>query len=363
MLEEIKPRYARYIRLHADKGDSSVVSFSQQWAKRYLKNIQARSQATKNPADEESEMDPLSQRGIIAYNLRQCLRLTIARAWSQTEIVLAEPLQEQGMDAPVLNSWEIAAKAHQIYENVLQMYAEGQSPQQVAGTLGPQLGKLRQEYITLDPLAIGFVNLHFYYTARLLTQQAPESEQLLLGSYFKVIQEYLNMPLQRLYEAAGETELDSVALGAVQQLLLASRDIAQEVCDRAIELYPNYRSVSGSLEDPQVKNSSLRDVEMFLVYLWVCVLENSIAPVQQELFPLCVLLYPHLGVKWDLVRQMLNLLGQQLRDRLSEEECALFVPYLQAMWEMFSPAVFEPKSKCDSFAFESIESLGNWVVG
>jgi hypothetical protein len=42
---------------------------------------------------------------------------------------------------------------------------------------------------------------------------------------------------------------------------------------------------------------------MFQVYLWVCVLEDTISSGQQELFPLCVMLYPRLNVRWELVQQ------------------------------------------------------------
>jgi hypothetical protein len=86
--------------------------------------------------------------------------------------------------------------------------------------------------------------------------------------------------------------------------------------------------------------SSIRDVEMFQVYLWICVLENSIAAIQQELFPLCVMLYPPLKVRWELVRQMLHLLGNELQTRLTPPQQALFMPYFQSLWELFSPDVF-----------------------
>lgn len=79
---------------------------------------------------------------------------------------------------------------------------------------------------------------------------------------------------------------------------------------------------------------------MFQVYLWICVLENSIAAIQQELFPLCVMLYPPLKVRWELVRQMLHLIGNELQTRLTPQQQALFMPYFQSLWELFSPDVF-----------------------
>lgn len=91
--------------------------------------------------------------------------------------------------------------------------------------------------------------------------------------------------------------------------------------------------------DSSVRVSSLRDVEMFQVYLWVCVLEGDIEALQQELFPLCLMLYPTLNVSWELVRQMLHLMGQRIHAELSAQQAATLQPYIQALWVMFSPQV------------------------
>ncbi|MBO0351331.1 hypothetical protein J0895_20070 [Phormidium pseudopriestleyi FRX01] len=369
----ISGRYARYVRCSSEPEVAPVKSFAQEWAKRYVQKLDLESQEEEDWADrtgvDESE---LMTRERVGDSLRQSLRLCIAQGWSKTEILLAPSLKQHSIDSQYLNSWEIAAKTHQIYGQALELYIQGKSPQQLAGSMSPILGKLRQVQATSEPLTLAFVNLQFYYTGQLLLQQVSPTERSQLEGYFRVIQEYLNLPLQRVYEAAAKLEWDDAPLQAVRKLLPVSSVIATEICDRIWELYPRYRSNNGYLNNEQIRKSSLRDVEMFQVYLWACVLEQSIAAVQQELFPLCVMLYPSLGVQWELVRQMLNLLGQQLRDRLTFEEYDLFVPYLRTMWEMFSPAVFSPTTKSDKSEaialesedfFDSNESLGNWVVG
>jgi hypothetical protein len=40
-------------------------------------------------------------------------------------------------------------------------------------------------------------------------------------------------------------------------------------------------------------------------------LGGDIEVLQQELFPLCLMLYPTLNVSWELVRQMLHLMGRE----------------------------------------------------
>ena len=119
-----------------------------------------------------------------------------------------------------------------------------------------------------------------------------------------------------------------------------SSEVARTVCDRVQRQHPSYQSYSGSLETLAVQQSSIRDVEMFQVYLSLCVLEDSIRSVQQELFPLCVMLYPHLKVSWKLVQNMLLVLFRQIRDRLPAERMMVFLPYLRTLTEMFSDEVF-----------------------
>jgi hypothetical protein len=80
---------------------------------------------------------------------------------------------------------------------------------------------------------------------------------------------------------------------------------------------------------------------MFQVYLCLCVLEDDIRSVQQELFPLCVMLYPSLRVSWKLVQQMLKTLGWEMHDCLSPENMGTFLPYLRTLTEMFSADVFK----------------------
>ncbi|HEY9805661.1 MAG TPA: hypothetical protein V6D04_03785, partial [Candidatus Obscuribacterales bacterium] len=128
---------------------------------------------------------------------------------------------------------------------------------------------------------------------------------------------------------------------AVQALLPVSTKIAHAVCNQVGRSHPGYESYSGLLNSAPVRISSIRDVEMFQVYLCLCILEDSIRSVQQELFPLCVMLYPRLNVSWKLVQDMLQTLGWEMHDRLAPDHLALFLPYLRTLTEMFSVEVFQ----------------------
>ena len=120
------------------------------------------------------------------------------------------------------------------------------------------------------------------------------------------------MPLQRAYDAAANYGYDSPRLRTIRTLLPNCTAVAHSIVERVNQLYPNYSCHSGPLNSEAVRISSIHDVEMFQIYLWTCVLEKNISAITQELFPLCVMLYPTLNASWELVRQMINLLEKAL---------------------------------------------------
>lgn len=315
-----------------------IQSLAKLWAKKYVHNLENRETT---PSQKPWESSYSKERSIIAEKLTYSLRYTSLQAWQKTEYLIGREIQRHQINPRLIDPWQISEDAFDIYEKSLESYAKMIAPQHLARVIGASVGRIRDKYTSIDPRTIGFVALQFHYTGQLmLSEVASEWEQNQLLAYFKVIDDHLYMPLQRAYNAAASQDYNSPALSVVQTLLPCSTEIARNICQRTSELYPRYFSHSGSLNHPLVKTASIRDVEMFQVYLWVCVLENSIAPIQQELFPLCVMLYPALKVHWELVRQMINLMGKEFSRRVKPEQQDLFVPYFQALREMFSPEVF-----------------------
>lgn len=347
-----------------------VESLAQQWAKKYLHNLQ--DEDDKQTTDKVSLKEAVSQAGRekTADKLMESLRSVSAKAWNKTEALLAAEVKRHNIKPNLINPWEIAADSFNIYQTALDVYTkqaplrqlstvmklacedellykkaqeistEQVAPSQLASAISATVGAMRRKYTKDDPRVIGFVNMQFHYTSLLLLEPLSPIERSLVGAYFKVIDDHLYMPLQRAYAAAAKHDYDSHALSAVQQLLPNSTQIAKNVFQKIVEIYPNYRSYTGLLSDSAVKTSSIRDVEMFQVYVWVCALEGDISAIQQELFPLCVMLYPTLKVQWELIRQMLHLLGQEIRSSLTPKLANTLMPYFQVMWQMFSPEVF-----------------------
>jgi Phycobilisome protein len=318
---------------------SPVPSLAQQWAHRYVNNLlpdSALSQETwATPSRTRRQV-----RARIADKLLQSLRTTSLQAWSRTETLLADEVRRHQIEPSLINPWQISADVHKIYEKVLKLYSEAGELFRLPTAIAPEIGQIRRRYTEVDPRVIGYVSMQFHYTGVLLKSLLSPGERVFIEDCFKIVDDHLYMPLHRAYAAAGKLPYDSPALKVVQKLLPHSTEIAKQVVQRVHELYPSYTSYSGFLTQPEVKVSSIRDAEMFQIYLWVCVLEQNFSAIQSELFPLCVMLYPRLGVHWELVRQMVHLLGQSIRSRLGAEAGDLFMPYFSGLRDMFSPYVF-----------------------
>ncbi|MFE4106442.1 hypothetical protein [Almyronema epifaneia] len=315
---------------------SQLHSFSKAWAKRYVQQVKGNT--SQQPKYVVTEADA---RKAIAQYLNQELRTVSAQAWTQTEVLLAKEVIRHQINPDLIDPWAIAKDVYTIYDKAFVGYADGISPERFATDLAPELGSIRAKYTREDARVIGFVSMQFHYTGQLLLKLIAAERQEVLQLYFKAIDDHLYMPLQRAYSAAASHPLSSPVLKVVQTLLPHSSLIARQVVDEIMHANPHHRCYSGPLSNSAVRASSLRDAEMFQTYLWVCLLENNVSAVQQELFPLCVMLYPTLNVRWGLVRQMLALLERHFDELLTESQMAMLKPYLSATKAMFAADVFE----------------------
>ncbi|NJM74561.1 MAG: hypothetical protein HC852_00920 [Acaryochloridaceae cyanobacterium RU_4_10] len=307
---------------------------AQQWARKYVDNLST----AENLAD-----SPVNKKGLkagAANRLLDLLRQVSLKAWSQTEALLGDEIQRHGIDRHLINPWEISQDAYNIYEKALEFYTQNTSYSRLPVIIGPDIAKIRKKYTAKDPRVIGFVSMQFHYTGLMLQGHLSTLEKRLLGNCFSIIDDHLYMPLHRAYSAAGKHEINSPKLILTRNLLDYSADISQVIVERVAQIYPGYKTYTGNLNDPIVFNSSRRDVVMFQIYLIVCVLEESPAILQDELFPLCVMLYPKLKVHWELVRLMVQFIGQEVSALLGREKLALLNPYLFTLRDMFSPEIF-----------------------
>lgn len=324
---------------------SKTQSLAVLWARKYYVSVMSRKEAeqtTSLPSLTDIASD--AGRCQTAERLLKNLSLAAAQAWSMTEQLLAHEIQAHDIHPDLINPLQIAADSKELFQKALNAYTEGVTPRRLSVLIGGESGRIRQKYTADDPRAIGFVSMQFHYTGKVLLDWLSMPERFLFEPYLKVMDDHMYMPLRDAYRAAADHPLNSPMLRAVQHLLPLSSKIARTVCHKIWRINPGYESYSGALSSEFVKTSSIRDVEMFQVYLCLCVLEDSICSVQRELFPLCVMLSPPLKVQWKLVQDMLQALTWEMVDCLDSKDMGIFIPYLRLLGDMFSKEVFQNPS-------------------
>lgn len=312
----------------------SPSSFSKAWAIRYVRTVN-------QPLPSLAFTDERELRAAIARMLHQTLRPVSAKAWNKTEQLLSHEVVKHQLHPDIIDPWAIAGDVFQIFDKAFDSYASFVNPERFAVNIAPELGYIRAKFTAVDPRVIGFVSMQFHYTGELLLESLEPEQQGVLQLYFKAIDDHLYMPLQRAYDAASMYPYASPELKVVRALLPNSSAIAQRVVTQVLDAFPNHQCYTGPLQSPVVRASSTRDAEMFQTYLWVCLLEKNTSVVQQELFPLCVMLYPTFNVRWELVRYMLRLLQREFGQLLTSSEFALCLPHFDLLQTIFSAEVVE----------------------
>jgi|GEM_PF-6432742 len=303
----------------------------------------------------------------VAERLLARLEYASAQAWVKTKGLLSGAIQRQQHQRWSIVYAQIVQDCSRLYEKTLDAYTrqgtvypikvvmeranavnysprmavevctEQLSPNCLAAIVGPDIREIRQNYVACDPRLLAFVSLQVRYVGQYLLHLLSPLESTFVGYYFKVVADCFQMPLERAYDAAANYNQAAIPLAAVRQLLSVSSAIAKSICQRFQQTNPAYRSYNGFLSDPVVQAASIRDLEVFQMYLCVCVLETNMSAVQQELFPLCAMLYPSLQVDWSLIQQTICFLDREIQMRLDPLLFNIFRPYLQALWEIFSP--------------------------
>lgn len=325
---------------------SNMTELATLWARKYIKSLANNKANGTSLRGREGLSEVASKEGRLrtASRLLGHLNFASAQAWSKTEAFLTDEIQRHGIQQELIDPWQIAQDIRWLYEKAMHVYGDRCTAQRLSVVIGKEIGQVRRRYTEIDPRILGFLSMQFHYTGQNLLESLSLLERSMFRAYVKVMDDHLYMPLEQAYKAAAQHSIDAPPLKAVQKLLPLTSQIAQTVCQQVCASNPGYVSYSGELASVKVQTSSLRDVEMFQVYLCLCVLSNSIESVQQELFPLCLMLYPRLHVSWHLVQQMLQTLQRQFYDRLTSEHILIFKPYLQAFIDIFSPEVLQELS-------------------
>lgn len=206
----------------------------------------------------------------------------------------------------------------------------------LATELEPLLLDFQKQHINSNDWRIkGFITTLFNFNNQLIPSKLTVYEQVLMKPYFDFVEEQVALPWQRVCAAAASHRLSSPVFLLVEQMLPQALEIAKVVYSRLVELLPNLRSRRGGLENAGITHSCLRDLQMFQAYLWLCLLEGSMAPIEQELVEFCVMVMTGLRVEWKMTELWNEILIEEIFARISPEQQLLLKPYTDGLQQAF----------------------------
>ncbi|MBD3882843.1 hypothetical protein IFO70_13815 [Phormidium tenue FACHB-886] len=333
------------------------------WTARYLPDLSVLpAQRGEFPTADLVETASKAGRNRTVEKVHRALQLSCARAGLETHALMSYiPNIINLTDAR-----QISQSVEQVYEKTLQIYAQQQSPsyylrfidtsstlftklalpalmlpalQILAAELEPMLLQLQDRHLcAADSRTIGFITTSFHLSTKQLLTRLTLCEQVLLTPYLKFVEEQVCIPWQRLCAAAATYAPNSPTVVLIEKLLDMSHLISQSVYSRALQAYPNHQSRRGGLKNKDVAASTLRDLHMFQGYLWLCVLERNMGAIEQELLPLCIAVFPSVGVRWELVEMMLQALEAEIHARVDQEQSDSLRSYTRSLRKIFAMA-------------------------
>ncbi|MBE9065872.1 hypothetical protein IQ260_04315 [Leptolyngbya cf. ectocarpi LEGE 11479] len=212
----------------------------------------------------------------------------------------------------------------------------------LATALSPLLSELQEWNRSFDNWkTVGFSTAQINLSNSLLLEQLTDLEQVFLRGYFQFLEEQVALPWQRMCSAAADYTPSSSLFLTVERLLPMTTNIAEVVHKRWSRSFPNYASRRGTLTSAAIRHSSVRDFEMFQIYLWLSCLEKNLTHIEQELSAICVIVYGALNIPWTMTVDGTTLLMHELLNRLEPHERGLVSPYAQAMIRMTNKALFD----------------------
>jgi hypothetical protein len=197
--------------------------------------------------------------------------------------------------------------------------------------------KLQKHHLDYEnPLAIGFLTTHFRFSNQKILEPLSPIEQILLSPYLKFVEEQVCMPWQQICATAANYPVESPIFGLVEQLFAASTTVARTVYHQAAQWYPVHRSRRGTIGSPDVAASTIRDLNMIQSYLCLCILEGDTAVAEQELLLLCQAVLPNVGVQWELIEYIVQLLLTEISARVAPDYLEYLSPYTEALQSLFA---------------------------
>ena len=176
------------------------------------------------------------------------------------------------------------------------------SIEELAEAMDPILKDFYQEHSTSqDWRTTGFLTTLLNFSNRLILNELSQEQQWILLPYLRFVEEQVAIPWQQVCLEAGQYSLDSPMVAIVEQGLAQASAIAHHVYQQLCTSLPQHQSRRGTLDQPAIKHSVVRDLQMIQSYFWLSFLQQQPTLIQQRLVPLFIMVNSAIDVHWRFV--------------------------------------------------------------
>lgn len=330
------------------------------WVARYLPDLGVIPSQVRPHIEERLKRTILSgSRQATAHKMRSCLASDWGLAAAETQALLLAA----GISVDTWDLQNLSIQVHKIYETLIDCYEhsfifspviehlydmESETGRLEAAalviprfetlmfTLGPMLHKLKALYFSsINRHLIGFMTTHIHFTQQLILSHLSIDERLWLAPYLRLLDELTCLPWRRICSTASAVNRNPDLVAIVKKMLPKMGSISLLTYQKALQAYPHHISYRGRLHTETVQRSSIRDLNMFQTYIWLCFLEGNMSAIERKLLPVCMQAFSLTNVKWELANFAIATLIEVIQQQLTPSENALFAVYSDTIQALF----------------------------
>lgn len=164
-------------------------------------------------------------------------------------------------------------------------------------------------------------------------------EQAMLTPYFNLLEDYVAIPWWRLCDSANQYDRFSPEYKLVEHMLVRTSEISWAAYRRWTQQFVSYAGARGNLNNLKIRRSSLRDFDMFQVYLWLSVLQGDSGIISKELVVFCAYIFKGIGIPWPMTIAGIRALVEEISGRLTPEEQSVANRFMNGMINAFQAVV------------------------
>ena len=206
----------------------------------------------------------------------------------------------------------------------------------LATELEPELLEFQRQILgSRDWRAIGFLTTVLNFNNQFILDKLETPEKVLLEPYLRFVEEHIAIPWQRVCAGAARHSVNAPTFTVIEQNLPSSLETAERVYNKISRSFPQHVSKGGGINHPRVAHSFIRDLKMFQNYLWLCLLEHNMTPIEDELIDLCERVMIPLGVNWEMMSLWSKIFVDDMLSHVNPTHKILLFPYAQGLHEAF----------------------------